>query len=48
VPYLPVVSQVFGFVPLPAAVLAVLIGITALYVTTVEIAKRAFFRRVAF
>jgi Mg2+-importing ATPase len=45
IPYLPVVSQVFGFVPLPPAVIGVLIAITALYVAAVELTKRSFFRR---
>jgi hypothetical protein len=35
-----------GFTPLPAWVLALIFGITALYVLTTEIAKRAFYRRV--
>lgn len=45
-PYLPV-ATLFGFVPLPASVLAAILVITALYVVASELTKRAFFRRFA-
>jgi len=45
-PYLPV-AHVLGFVPLPAALLASLAGITVLYVAAAELAKRSFYRRAA-
>lgn len=44
IPYLPY-TDVFGFVPLPAWVLASILGITFLYVLTTELAKQYFFRR---
>ena len=43
-PYLPV-GQWFGFVPLPASILAALLGITAAYLVAVDIIKRWLFRR---
>ncbi|MBL8785266.1 MAG: magnesium-translocating P-type ATPase [Deltaproteobacteria bacterium] len=42
-PYLPGVS-VFGFVPLPPAILATIVGITALYVLATETLKARFYR----
>jgi len=45
-PYLPAAQAVFGFVPLPPILLAVLLLITALYTTANEAAKHMFFRRV--
>jgi Mg2+-importing ATPase len=47
-PYLPRVSQLFGFVPLPPLMLALLLAITGLYVVANEFAKRIFFRRFSF
>ena len=44
-PSLPGVSAL-GFVPLPPAMLAVIVGITLAYVAATEIQKRWFFRRV--
>jgi Mg2+-importing ATPase len=38
-------GQWFGFVPIPTAVLGALVGITALYLATVYIARNWFFRR---
>jgi Mg2+-importing ATPase len=46
VPYLPMVG-VFGFVPLPAALLLMVTGITVLYVGAAEIAKSWFYRKAA-
>ncbi len=46
-PWTPWVAQAFGFVPLPAAVLAALAAITLLYALANEAAKRVFFARVA-
>jgi Mg2+-importing ATPase len=46
IPYLPF-SDVLGFVPLPAGVIALLLFITLLYVITAEIAKRIFYARAA-
>jgi Mg2+-importing ATPase len=43
-PYLPF-SAVLGFTPLPLGVLALLLGITALYVAAAELAKRRFYAR---
>jgi len=43
-PYLPR-AAVFDFEPLPAAVLAAVLGITAAYVLVTELAKRGFYRR---
>jgi Mg2+-importing ATPase len=45
-PYLPV-SSLLGFVPLPAPLLLMLIGITCLYVVATEIAKSFFYARLA-
>ena len=39
------VGQWFGFVPIPAALLGALMGITALYLATVSVARNWFFRR---
>jgi Mg2+-importing ATPase len=44
-PYLPL-RTVFGFVPLPAGTMALLVGITLLYVVANEVAKRIFYRKV--
>jgi Mg2+-importing ATPase len=44
IPYLPVLGELFGFVPLPAWVMALLAGITLLYIITVEITKRIFYK----
>jgi Mg2+-importing ATPase len=41
-------GQLFGLIPLPAWVLAALIGFTSLYVVAAEIAKKYFYKRVAF
>jgi Mg2+-importing ATPase len=46
VPFLPHAS-VLGFVPLPLEVLALLTGITVLYVAATELLKRLFYRRFA-
>ncbi|HTX79091.1 MAG TPA: magnesium-translocating P-type ATPase [Longilinea sp.] len=46
IPYLPYIS-VFGFVPLPAPLLLAMVGLTAMYVVAVEIAKKYFFSRPA-
>jgi Mg2+-importing ATPase len=45
IPYLPALGELFGFVPLPAWVMALLAGITLLYIATVEITKHFFFKR---
>jgi len=47
-PYVPPVAGAFGFVPLPAGILALLGAITLLYVAANEVVKRIFFRRAAF
>jgi Mg2+-importing ATPase len=44
IPYLPGVS-ILGFVPLPAPVMALIVGITLLYVIATDAAKMAFYRR---
>jgi P-type Mg2+ transporter len=44
-PYLPGLSPIFGFVPLPPLVLALLLVITGLYVVANEVAKRIFYRK---
>jgi Mg2+-importing ATPase len=44
-PYLPF-SRVLGFVPLPAPLMLAMLGLTALYVAAVELAKRLFYSRV--
>ena len=44
-PYLPFHS-LLGFVPLPAGLMATLIGLTLLYVCVVEIAKKYFYSRI--
>ena len=43
-PYLPF-SSIFGFVPLPASLLAAMIGLTIAYVFAVEAGKKWFYRR---
>ena len=43
IPFLPFVGEL-GFVPIPAALIAVLLGITAAYVLATEILKRQFYR----
>jgi P-type Mg2+ transporter len=43
-PYLPFMA-VFGFVPLPAPLMAAMIGLTILYVVFVEFAKKYFYSR---
>jgi Mg2+-importing ATPase len=43
-PYLPFMT-VFGFVPLPAPLMAAMIGLTILYVVFVEFAKKYFYSR---
>lgn len=45
-PYLPLVATL-GFVPLPTELLALLVGVTMLYVVAVEIAKKRFYDSVA-
>jgi Mg2+-importing ATPase len=37
-------GQIFGFTPLPLAILATIIGIVALYLVIVEFGKRAFYK----
>jgi len=44
-PYLPLASPIFGFVPLPLLTLLLLIAITLLYVIVNELVKRWFYRR---
>lgn len=44
-PYLPF-SSVFGFIPLPAPLMLAMLGLTALYVVTTELAKKFFYSRV--
>ena len=44
-PYLPFVS-VFGFVPLPAALMLAMVGLTASYVVATEVAKKYFYARI--
>jgi P-type Mg2+ transporter len=44
-PYLPFIS-VFGFVPLPAPLMAAMLGLTALYVVATEVTKKYFYSRV--
>jgi len=41
------IGTVFSFVPLPAPVLAAMLGITAMYIVVSEMTKRWFYRRVA-
>jgi P-type Mg2+ transporter len=43
-PYLPF-SSVFGFIPLPAPLMLMMLGLTALYVLVTEIAKKYFYSR---
>lgn len=42
IPYVPV-SEVFGFIPLPAPLVVTLLGLTGLYVLAVEAAKKRFY-----
>jgi Mg2+-importing ATPase len=44
IPYIPSIS-IFGFVPLPAPLMLAMLGLTALYVIAVEIAKKLFYAR---
>jgi hypothetical protein len=44
-PYLPDMQVIFGFVPLPPLLMALLLGITGVYVLANEYAKIYFFRR---
>lgn len=44
-PYLPFVSSVFGFVPLPAPLMLTMLGLTALYVVATEVTKKFFYSR---
>jgi Mg2+-importing ATPase len=46
-PYTPL-GRLFGFTPMPAEFLLVLVGILFLYIVTAEIAKKVFYRRVHF
>ena len=46
IPYVPY-AEVFGFVPLPAGLLATLAGITALYVIAAELLKPRFYAMAA-
>jgi P-type Mg2+ transporter len=41
-------GQLFGLIPLPAWVMAALVGFTGLYVIVAEIAKKFFYKRIAF
>ena len=43
-PYLPI-SSLFGFVPLPAPLMLILIGLTVLYVVVAEVTKKCFYAR---
>jgi Mg2+-importing ATPase len=43
-PYLPGIS-VFGFVPLPAPLMAAMIALTLAYVAAAEVAKKFFYAR---
>ena len=45
IPYLPF-AGVLGFVPLPPALVATVVGITVLYVAATELQKKWFYRRV--
>ncbi|MGB2817151.1 MAG: cation transporting ATPase C-terminal domain-containing protein, partial [Burkholderiaceae bacterium] len=45
-PYVPLAQAVFGFVPLPPTLLAVVLVVTLLYAAASEAAKHMFFRRV--
>jgi Mg2+-importing ATPase len=47
-PYLPRVGAAFGFVPLSASMMGLLMTITLLYIVANEAAKRVFYRRVFF
>ena len=44
IPYLPF-DTVFGFVRLPGSLVAVIMGLTMLYVAATEVQKRWFYRR---
>ena len=43
-PYLPF-NSIFGFIPLPAPLMLMLIGLTVLYVVVAELAKKYFYAR---
>ena len=43
-PYVPF-NFLFGFIPLPAPLMLMLLGLTALYVLVTEIAKKVFYSR---
>jgi len=43
-PYVPI-NFLFGFIPLPASLMLMMLGLTALYVLVTEIAKRYFYSR---
>jgi Mg2+-importing ATPase len=45
-PYIPGISHMFGFSPLPPLTMAILLTITVLYVIANEIAKRIFYRKI--
>jgi Mg2+-importing ATPase len=47
-PYLPGVSPIFGFTPLPPLVMIILLATTGVYVVANEIAKKIFYRKVKF
>jgi len=44
-PYLPDVGPIFGFVPLPPLMMALLLAITGLYIAANEVAKQIFYRK---
>ncbi|MBL7798576.1 MAG: cation transporting ATPase C-terminal domain-containing protein, partial [Saprospiraceae bacterium] len=44
-PYLPGAAEMFGFTPLPAMLMLVLVGITLAYAVANELLKGYFFRR---
>ena len=46
-PYLPLSHRLFDFTPLPVMVLSAVLGITALYLITTELAKRRLFQGLA-
>ena len=46
-PYSPL-AGLLGLTPLPLTILLALLGILVLYISTAEIVKRAFYRRVRF
>jgi Mg2+-importing ATPase len=47
-PYLPGIQPIFGFVPLPPLMMALLMLITVLYIAANEVAKRIFFRKAGY